>query len=117
MQHYPPPPWLRGSLNRGYNTGCMAAHLRRSWSFLRVGLRWRREDLMTPGRVKWIGRPTGQDNDDVYRRLLGFTKADMDNAVCRGDRGSGQACRCLAQSAAAQSIRTGSTPTKILAMS
>src|SRR6266508_215843 len=32
----------------------------------------------TPGRVKWIGRPTGHDNEGVYRRLLGFTKADMD---------------------------------------
>ena len=32
----------------------------------------------TPGRVKWIGRPTGSDNEDVYRRLLGFTKADLD---------------------------------------
>lgn len=28
----------------------------------------------TPGRVKWLGRPTGWDNDDVYRRLLGFNK-------------------------------------------
>lgn len=30
--------------------------------------------LKTPGRVKWLGRPTGWDNDDVYRRLLGFDK-------------------------------------------
>jgi crotonobetainyl-CoA:carnitine CoA-transferase CaiB-like acyl-CoA transferase len=28
----------------------------------------------TPGRVKTIGRPTGYDNDDVYRRLLGFNR-------------------------------------------
>lgn len=32
----------------------------------------------TPGRVKWIGRPTGFDNEDVYRRLAGLTRADMD---------------------------------------
>jgi len=38
----------------------------------------------TPGRVKWIGRPTGQDNEDVYRRLLGFTKADMDGLKQKG---------------------------------
>jgi crotonobetainyl-CoA:carnitine CoA-transferase CaiB-like acyl-CoA transferase len=30
-----------------------------------------------PGRVKWLGRPTGYDNDDVYRRLLGLTRDDM----------------------------------------
>ena len=38
----------------------------------------------TPGRVKWIGRPTGHDNEDVYRRLLGFTKADMDGLKQKG---------------------------------
>ena len=38
----------------------------------------------TPGRVKWIGRPTGFDNDDVYRRLLGLTKADMDGLKGKG---------------------------------
>ncbi|RMG60954.1 MAG: CoA transferase [Deltaproteobacteria bacterium] len=32
----------------------------------------------TPGRVKWIGRPTGYDNEDVYRRLLGFTRYDLE---------------------------------------
>jgi crotonobetainyl-CoA:carnitine CoA-transferase CaiB-like acyl-CoA transferase len=31
----------------------------------------------TPGRVKWLGRPAGYDNEDVYRRLLGFTKDDL----------------------------------------
>ncbi len=30
--------------------------------------------MNTPGRVKTIGRPTGYDNDDVYRRLLGFNR-------------------------------------------
>jgi crotonobetainyl-CoA:carnitine CoA-transferase CaiB-like acyl-CoA transferase len=38
----------------------------------------------TPGRVKWIGRPVGYDNEDVYRRLLGFTKADMDAFKSKG---------------------------------
>ncbi|MFB3916632.1 MAG: CaiB/BaiF CoA transferase family protein [Terriglobales bacterium] len=31
----------------------------------------------TPGRLKWLGRPVGYDNQDVYRRLLGFTTADF----------------------------------------
>ncbi len=31
----------------------------------------------TPGRVKWLGRPAGYDNEDVYRRLLGFTREDL----------------------------------------
>ena len=31
----------------------------------------------TPGRLKWMGRPTGYDNEDVYRRLLGFTREDF----------------------------------------
>jgi crotonobetainyl-CoA:carnitine CoA-transferase CaiB-like acyl-CoA transferase len=30
-----------------------------------------------PGRVKWLGRPAGYDNDDTYRRLLGFTRDDL----------------------------------------
>src|SRR5574337_1513039 len=30
-----------------------------------------------PGRLKWMGRPTGYDNEDVYRRLLGFTREDF----------------------------------------
>ena len=38
----------------------------------------------TPGRVKWIGRPTGYDNEDVYRRLLGFSKANMDGLKQKG---------------------------------
>src|SRR5574341_1255993 len=38
----------------------------------------------TPGRVKWIGRPVGQDNEDVYRRLLGFNKADLDGFKAKG---------------------------------
>ncbi len=31
----------------------------------------------TPGRLKWLGRPIGYDNEDVYRRLLGFTREDF----------------------------------------
>jgi len=31
----------------------------------------------TPGRLKWLGRPVGYDNQDVYRRLLGFTREDF----------------------------------------
>jgi len=31
----------------------------------------------TPGRLKWLGRPTGYDNQDVYRRLLGFNRDDF----------------------------------------
>lgn len=31
----------------------------------------------TPGRLKWLGRPTGYDNQDVYRRLLGFNREDF----------------------------------------
>lgn len=30
-----------------------------------------------PARLKWIGRPVGYDNEDVYRRLLGFTREDF----------------------------------------
>jgi len=37
-----------------------------------------------PGRVKWLGRPTGFDNEDVYRRLLGFKKEDLDRLKRRG---------------------------------
>ena len=32
----------------------------------------------TPGRLKWLGRPVGYDNEDVYRRLLGFTREDFE---------------------------------------
>jgi len=32
----------------------------------------------TPGRLKWLGRPTGYDNQDVFRRLLGFTHDDFE---------------------------------------
>ena len=38
----------------------------------------------TPGRVKWVGRPTGYDNEDIYRRLIGLTKADMDDLGEKG---------------------------------
>ena len=31
----------------------------------------------TPGRIKWIGRTVGQDNEDVYRRLAGLDREKM----------------------------------------
>ncbi len=31
----------------------------------------------TPGRLKWLGRPVGYDNEEIYRRLLGFTRDDL----------------------------------------
>ncbi|MCC7427516.1 MAG: CoA transferase [Alphaproteobacteria bacterium] len=31
----------------------------------------------TPGRVRWAGRRMGQDNDAVYRRELGLTRAEI----------------------------------------
>jgi crotonobetainyl-CoA:carnitine CoA-transferase CaiB-like acyl-CoA transferase len=37
-----------------------------------------------PGRVKWLGRPVGYDNDDVYRRLLGLTRDDMKQLSSEG---------------------------------
>jgi crotonobetainyl-CoA:carnitine CoA-transferase CaiB-like acyl-CoA transferase len=33
--------------------------------------------MNTPGRVKWIGRPVGQDNEDVFRRLAGLNREDL----------------------------------------
>lgn len=38
----------------------------------------------TPGRVKWLGRPAGYDNEDTYRRLLGFTKDDLRRLASQG---------------------------------
>ena len=37
-----------------------------------------------PARLKWIGRPVGFDNEDVYRRLLGFTRDDFDRLKKQG---------------------------------
>ncbi len=37
-----------------------------------------------PARLKWIGRPVGYDNDDVYRRLLGLTREDFDRLSKQG---------------------------------
>jgi crotonobetainyl-CoA:carnitine CoA-transferase CaiB-like acyl-CoA transferase len=31
----------------------------------------------TPGRIKWIGRPVGKDNEDVYRGLAGLNRQDL----------------------------------------
>ena len=37
-----------------------------------------------PARLKWIGRPFGYDNEDVYRRLLGFTREDFERLKTQG---------------------------------
>ncbi len=37
-----------------------------------------------PARLKWIGRPVGYDNEEVYRRLLGFTRDDFDRLGRQG---------------------------------
>jgi len=31
----------------------------------------------TPGRIKWIGRPVGRDNESVYRALAGLTRHEL----------------------------------------
>jgi crotonobetainyl-CoA:carnitine CoA-transferase CaiB-like acyl-CoA transferase len=31
----------------------------------------------TPGRIKWIGRPVGKDNEDVYRGLAGLNRQQL----------------------------------------
>ncbi|MGH9376422.1 MAG: CoA transferase, partial [Terriglobia bacterium] len=31
----------------------------------------------TPGRVRWAGRPKGQDNEEVYRELLGLGPSQL----------------------------------------
>jgi hypothetical protein len=33
--------------------------------------------MNTPGRIKWIGRTVGQDNEDVYRRLAGLDREKL----------------------------------------
>jgi hypothetical protein len=33
--------------------------------------------MNTPGRIKWIGRTVGQDNEDVYRRLAGLDREGL----------------------------------------
>ena len=35
-------------------------------------------------RLKWIGRPTGYDNEEVYRRIFGFKKDDIDRLRKQG---------------------------------
>jgi crotonobetainyl-CoA:carnitine CoA-transferase CaiB-like acyl-CoA transferase len=37
-----------------------------------------------PPRLKWIGRPTGYDNEEIYRRIFGFKKDDIDGLKKRG---------------------------------
>jgi len=33
--------------------------------------------MNTPGRIKWVGRTTGQDNEDVFRRLAGLDREGL----------------------------------------
>jgi len=33
--------------------------------------------MNTPGRIKWIGRTVGQDNEDVFRRLAGLNRESL----------------------------------------
>lgn len=37
-----------------------------------------------PARLKWVGRPVGYDNEDVFRRLLGFTREDFERLGKQG---------------------------------
>ena len=37
-----------------------------------------------PPRLKWLGRPTGYDNEEVYRRIFGFKKDDLDRLKKQG---------------------------------
>lgn len=37
-----------------------------------------------PGRTKWIGRPLGYDNEDVYKKLLNFGREDLGGLRKRG---------------------------------
>ncbi len=38
----------------------------------------------TPARLKWLGRPIGYDNEEVYRRLLGFTREELERLAKQG---------------------------------
>lgn len=33
--------------------------------------------MNTPGRIKWVGRTVGQDNEDIFRRLAGLNREDL----------------------------------------
>lgn len=37
-----------------------------------------------PGRLKWMGRPVGFDNEDVYLRLLGLRPSDLERLANAG---------------------------------
>lgn len=38
----------------------------------------------TPARLKWLGRPVGYDNEEVYRRLLGLTREELEQLAQQG---------------------------------
>ena len=37
-----------------------------------------------PPRVKWLGRPTGYDNEEVYRRIFGLKRDDLASLKKKG---------------------------------
>jgi len=40
--------------------------------------------LKAPPRVKWLGRPTGYDNEEVYRRIFGLKRDDLASLKKKG---------------------------------
>jgi len=38
----------------------------------------------TPGRIRWAGRPKGQDNEEVYRELLGLDASQLKKLAAQG---------------------------------
>jgi crotonobetainyl-CoA:carnitine CoA-transferase CaiB-like acyl-CoA transferase len=37
-----------------------------------------------PGRLKWIGRPLGYDNEEIYKKLLNLGREDLAKLQKRG---------------------------------
>jgi crotonobetainyl-CoA:carnitine CoA-transferase CaiB-like acyl-CoA transferase len=40
--------------------------------------------MRTPHRVKWIGRPLGKDNYEVYLRYAGLTQSQVNELKDKG---------------------------------
>lgn len=38
----------------------------------------------TPGRIKWVCRPVGADNEYIYREMLGYGKARLEELKSKG---------------------------------
>ena len=34
--------------------------------------------------MKWLGRPTGYDNEEIYRKIFGFKREDIDALKKKG---------------------------------